>query len=230
MPSKWPKSITIIRHGESERNVAKAAALASGAHVSYVGAVRDQDTCLTAKGKIQATCVGREMEARPEMSTLFVSPYLRTRQTADHMLNAMSYSPKIVIEERVREMEFGLLDGLTREGFEVKYPEEAARRIKEGKYWYRPPGGESRPDVCERVRSFLSTLTRDYEGERVGVICHSVVVLIFRRLFERWNEDQYMIVDREDDVKNCSITVYEPNERGSIRLEEYNTVVYPELS
>ena len=65
----------------------------------------------------------------------------------------MPDKPLIVREERIREIEFGILDVLTSEGIKAKYREEYARREREGKYWYRPPGGESRPDVALRVQS-----------------------------------------------------------------------------
>ena len=58
------------------------------------------------------------------------------------------------------------------------------------------------------MHSFLGTLTRDYRGKNVLVVYHSVVVLIFRRLLERWGEQQYLDVDRENDVRNCGITAY----------------------
>ena len=49
-------------------------------------------------------------------------------------------------------------------------------------------------------------MTRDYRNKSVLVICHGGVVLIFRRLLERWNEDEYLKIDREQDVLNCSMT------------------------
>lgn len=235
MPATWPASITIIRHGQSERNVLKEQANARGEKWTGVDGPRDQDTPLTSIGRMQARCVGQELRKRISLygypAVFFVSPYSRTKQTSEEIVDAIGgypAPPKIVTEERIREVEFGILDGLSYEGVKAKYPEEVNRRAKEGKYWYRPPGGENRPDVCERVRSFLGTLVRDYEGQHVVVICHSVVVLCFRRLLERWGEEEYMKVDKEDDVKNCSITVYAPNENGSIRLKEYNTICYPE--
>ncbi|MGC1294191.1 MAG: histidine phosphatase family protein [Alloacidobacterium sp.] len=141
------------------------------------------------------------------------------------VIKGLGYTPHMVIEERLREIEFGILDGLTPEGVRAKYPEEVARRQKEGKYWYRPPGGESRPDVALRLQSFLDTLTRDYQGKRVILICHSVVVLMFRRLLERWDEADYLKVDKENDVKNCSITTYKFNrDRWKLLLDDYNAV------
>jgi broad specificity phosphatase PhoE len=224
---KWPETLTIIRHGQSERNVAKDAATAAGGKLSYVDAVRDQDTPLTELGMAQALHVG--VHLRKDIltfDTILVSPYLRTRQTSDQIIRGLDYQPEIVIEERIREIEFGILDGLTPEGIAAKYPEEIARRKKEGKYWYRAPGGESRPDVALRVQSLLGTLARDYVDKRVMVVCHSVVVLVFRRLLERWGEQEYLKVDREDDVKYCSMTRYSVNNMtGKLELRAYNATL-----
>lgn len=219
---KWPDELTIIRHGQSERNVAKDLAKAAGLKVCYADAIRDQDTPLTPLGIRQALGVGKGLQGFP-YDVMLVSPYLRTVQTANYITQGLGYTPEIVIEERIREIEFGLLDGLTPDGIADKYPEEVLRRKKEGKYWYRPPGGESRPDVALRVHSVLGTITREYARRRVLVVCHSVVVLIFRRLLERWGEQDYMRVDKEDDVKNCSLTTYlYDSQFKRLVLDEYN--------
>lgn len=235
---KWPNEILLIRHGQSARNVMKDAAKAAGKQASYADGVRDQDTPLTDVGLLQAEAVGRWLgenytpdlalgHSSVKIDAFFVSPYLRTRQTAERIIHGMGYPIKMVSEERVREIEFGILDGLTPEGIRAKYPEEVARRAKEGKYWYRAPGGESRPDVKDRLRSFLDTLCRDYREQRIVVICHSVVVLAFRSLLERWGEDQYLIVDKENDVLNCGITRYVyTGPAGKLQIRDYNRIVY----
>ena len=46
---------------------------------------------------------------------------------------------------------------MTRSGIREQYPEEAQRRDLLGKFYYRPPGGESWADVALRVRSLLAT-------------------------------------------------------------------------
>jgi broad specificity phosphatase PhoE len=81
-----------------------------------------------------------------------------------------------------------------------------------------------------RVHSFLGTLTRDYREKNVLVVCHSVVVLVFRRLLERWDEAQYLKVDHEDDVLNCSVTAYRYDSTDSkLKLNYYNRIYYPEV-
>ena len=224
---KWPSHIVIVRHGESERNAAKDRAKRSASAHSFGLGLRDMDTPLTKRGLEQARETGTALAKRRRFDTVFSSPYKRAFQTAECILAGLKHKPPIVLEERIREIEFGILDGLAKEGIKKRYPEEASRREREGKYWYRPPGGESRPDVALRVHSFLGTLTRDYRGKNVLIVCHSVVVLIFRRLLERWTEDQYLRVDREEDVLNCAVTAYRYERRArKLALDCYNKIHY----
>ena len=55
---------------------------------------------------------------------------------------------EIIEYERLREIDFGVLDGLTKHGIAHFYPEEEERRSKLGKYHHRPPAGENYPDVA----------------------------------------------------------------------------------
>lgn len=226
-PQKWPDLLVIVRHGQSERNVAKERAKIAGSSTVWGSSLRDVDTPLTPLGVQQAIATGKFLREKTDFDIIFSSPYLRALQTSQHISGQLATVPRLIVEERIREIEFGALDGLTHDGVRVHYPDEWVRRQREGKYWYRPPGGESRPDVALRVHSFLGTLTRDYRQKKVLVACHSVVVLIFRRLLERWDEAKYMEVDREDDVLNCSVTIYRYDAEGRrLNLECYNSVVH----
>jgi probable phosphoglycerate mutase len=236
---KWPRELFIIRHGESARNRMRAAAKAAGAAADYSLGVRDQDTPLTAVGLTQAEMTGRYLGGLfptapgiprgPIIDTMYISPYLRTQQTAERILFGMHQTVPVrqIYDERIREIEFGLFDGLSPEALRQKYSSELVRRAREGKYWYRPPGGESRPDVRLRCRSFIDTLIRDCADKRVVVVTHSVVVLALRSLLERWGEEQYLTVDKENDVLNCGITYYKFDlEFLKLKLQTYNQIAY----
>src|SRR5579864_8847752 len=224
---KWPDLLVIVRHGQSERNLAKELAKASGSLETWPSNLRDVDTPLTPLGVQQAIATGQFLRDKAGFDVIFSSPYMRTLQTSQHISEHLATAPRLILEERIREIEFGVLDGLTHGGVRERYPEEWMRREREGKYWYRPPGGESRPDVALRVHSFLGALTRDYRQKKVLVVCHSVVVLIFRRLLERWDEAKYLEVDHEDDVLNCGITTYRYDAAAHrLELNGYNSVCY----
>ena len=130
--------------------------------------------------------------------------------------------------------EFGVLVGLTKLGIEKRYPHEAERKKRDGKYYYRPLGGESYPDVNQRVHAFLGMLIRECPGENVLVVCHSVIVLSFRRLLERLSEKGLLKIDQDpkQEPKNCGVTWYafdpKAGDRGRLVLKRYNITLYDE--
>jgi broad specificity phosphatase PhoE len=229
---KWPEMLFLARHGQSEANVAKDAARAIGAEPAWVNEVRDQDSPLTDLGCEQAENIGMYLaDEYRDLDYILTSPFLRAKETTNLILEEFDTVdqgertlPTVVVEERLREIEFGIMDGIDRKKFRELFPSEATRRERDGKYYYRPPGGENRPDVRLRVHSVLDTLNRDYTGKRVLIVCHSVVVLAFRSLLERWDETQYLQVDKEDDVKNCGLTVYKRVNNRKLVLQKYNFI------
>jgi 2,3-bisphosphoglycerate-dependent phosphoglycerate mutase len=228
---KWPEVLLIARHGYSEANERKDRARASGKEAAWDGVTRDQDAQLVKLGHQQAYSLGRMLTSYPivgsspvRLDYIITSPYLRAKQTTERICQGMGHNPRIVVDERIREIEFGVMDGIDRKKFRELYPLEADRRERDGKYYYRPPGGENRPDVRLRVHSVLDTLNRDYVGTKTMIVCHSVVVLAFRSLIERWEESEYLKVDKEDDCKNCGLTIYQRQDKRKLILHEYNVV------
>jgi broad specificity phosphatase PhoE len=211
---KWPHTLWIARHGQSAGNVARDAAEAAGLPLIDV-AVRDVDTPLSSLGEEQARALGRwfarlPSEQRP--SVVLASPYERAQRTAELILkhaDIRADDADLIVDERLREKEFGILDRLTRHGIQQKYPELHEQRTHVGKFYFRPPGGESWCDVILRLRNMIETITREYRRERVLVVSHQVVVNCFRYLLERLDEQQILDIDRAGDVPNCAVTSYE---------------------
>ena len=213
---KWPDRLWIVRHGQSESNVARR--LAEEAARAEIGiSVRDVDVALSSLGQEQARAVGhwiRDLPPAERPNVVLVSPYRRAVQTARLICEAAGITVSredgtYVVDERLREKEFGVLTGLTRSGIASLHPNEYALRMLFGKFYHRPPGGESYCDVIMRLRSVLGTITREYTaGDRVLVVCHSVVVNCFRYLLERMTEEELMEEDRVNEVLNCSVTSY----------------------
>jgi broad specificity phosphatase PhoE len=156
---------------------------------------------------------------------------LRARKTASIVAKSAGLPPDrftLVVDERLREKEFGILDSLTRVGIEAYHPDQAQFRKLLGKFYHRPPGGESWCDVILRLRSAIEMISREYCGERVLLVCHSVVVLCMRYLLEHMTEEEILKIDRENEVANCSVTSYEYNAaagpRGKLELQLFNFV------
>ncbi len=216
--SKWPSLLIVMRHAESEANARRGRLMKENSPETHLNlGKRDVDVELTKSGEEQAHATGLYLkEHYPTLDAAYISPYRRTRRTAELVLSEYNQQPhETIIEERLREKEFGALEGLTRRGVKSLLPDEHERKETLGKYYYRPPGGESYPDVNLRVHSFLGTLAREHSGERVLVVTHSVVVLCFRRLLERMDEQALLELDRLDEVKNASLLVYQPGVRDT---------------
>ena len=222
MRQNWPERLWLVRHGQSQGNVARDAADESGAHEIDID-VRDVDVPLSALGIEQAKAAGRWFAAlprqeRPEL--ILSSTYVRARRTAEIICceGALSGGPaQTIIDERLREREFGIFDRLTTAGIRHRFPEEAAHRRRLGKFYHRPPGGESWADVILRLRSMLNTINLHYCDRRVLVVCHQVVVLCFRYILEELDEAEILKIDKQAEVLNCGIASYEfdPDARGS---------------
>lgn len=155
----------LIRHGESIANRAASAAEAEGAEVIHIE-MRDADVPLSADGERQAAALGsvfadNDERLRLGSTRVWVSTYLRARQTLELALDAAQLPLSPRRDERLRDRELGILDLLTRHGVQTRHPEEEERRDWLGKFSYRPPGGESWADLALRLRSVLRDIEED---------------------------------------------------------------------
>ncbi|SNS87792.1 Broad specificity phosphatase PhoE [Sphingomonas laterariae] len=230
MEMNWPSQIWLIRHGQSAGNVARDLAYQSGTGKIELPS-RDVDVPLSTLGRDQAMALGRWFAGmnkcqRPDV--ILTSPYKRAVETAHIFRNeggADSDEP-ICLDERLREKEFGILDGLTSLGVAANFPDQAQFRELLGKFYHRPPGGESWCDVIFRLRSLLDTVALHHAGCRVMIFAHQVVILCMRYIIENLDEETILAIDREGDVANCSVTEYrfdpQRGSRGKLVLERYN--------
>ena len=212
MDSKLPQVLWVVRHGQSAGNVARDAAEADGLHVIDI-AERDMDVQLSALGREQSQSLGRWFAVLPadeQPDIILCSPYLRARETAQLVLQHAGFpkDSRVRMDERLREKEFGIVDRLTPLGIREKFPELNEQRTHVGKFYFRPPGGESWCDVILRLRSLMEMTTREYAGRRVLVVAHQVIVNCMRYLIEELDEAQILAIDRRADVPNCSVTSY----------------------
>jgi len=233
MTQRWPDRLWIVRHGQSAGNVARDHAQANRLDRLRIDG-RDVDVPLSQLGERQARALGEwfaasPAEARPD--AVLVSTYRRAIQTAEILraAGAVDADEPLCIDERLREKEFGILDGLTTHGLRNLVPEQAEFRRVLGKFYHRPPGGESWCDVILRLRSLLDTIALHYPGRRVIIVAHQVVVLCLRYIIEKLDEAQILAIDAEADVANCGITEYrfDPTaaQTGTMILDRYNFTV-----
>jgi broad specificity phosphatase PhoE len=165
--------LIFVRHGETPYN----------AENRLQG---QRDVPLGARGRDQASAVGRTLRARIgaeidrlEAADAFVaSPLLRTRETMELARDAMGLSPKRYrLDPALRELTFGDWEGLTWPEVRALDPKGLAAR-RADKWTYVPPKGESYAMLAKRVRSWLETLTADAFVVSHGGVARALMTLI----------------------------------------------------
>lgn len=205
--------IFLVRHGESLGNIDEQAYRQFG----------DHNVPLTEWGYRQVLGAGQAIAAylkglpSAELRKLSVwySPFLRTRQSKDALLEVLP--PELIGDIRedylLREQDFGLFTEIYDHAEQKrKFPDEfekwARLRNNSGKFYARPPDGESRADVAQRGRLFLQTVMHDAENGRNNVIIvgHGVTNRAFEMNFLHCPVDWF---ERSDNPGNADVTLIE---------------------
>jgi broad specificity phosphatase PhoE len=219
-----PQVLWLVRHGESMGNVADAHAQRAKAGRLELD-VRDPDVPLSDTGRSQAEALGTWLAELPEdqrPTAALSSPFNRALTTAQ--LATANLGIRVRTDERLRERDFGAFDGMTGAGIREQFPDEAQRRDLLGKFYYRPPGGESWADVALRIRSVLATEGLRYDCERLMIVAHQAVIMVFRYVLEELTEQELLAVDKEEQVANASLTRYDRDDDFNLRLTSFNEV------
>lgn len=184
-----PKRIILIRHGESEGNTKP----------QIYGVKPDHQLGLTALGRKQAFAAGKALKnlLKDQSVRVYVSPYLRARQTLKEILKTVP-AQRVREEPRIREQDWGNLQDL-RETDRI----DAARRSF-GKFFFRFPDGESGADVYDRVTTFLETLHRDFSqphfAQNALIVTHGLTIRLF---IMRWFHESVESFERWKNPRNC---------------------------
>jgi broad specificity phosphatase PhoE len=167
--------------------------------------VPDYKIPLTEVGKQQSVEAGKLLRGKLQFGgflrdrlAVYVSPYLRTRETWQNMklgMDVPSYNIEREREDpRLREQEWGNL-GTSGGSEKVEFD-----RNNYGTFFFRIPLGESGADVYDRCTGFLDTLYRDFENpefpRNVLIVLHGFSL---RVLLMRW---LHLTVEEFETMKN----------------------------
>ncbi len=138
--------IFLIRHGQSEGNV----------NPEIYSILKDHNVPLTDLGREQSLNAGKKLKNKLKKQTktaVFISPYLRTRQTWSEIKRSLK-GYKITEEETplLREQEYKIFAN------QQEAEETHGEKQLFGPFWYRYKNAESIADVYQRVQIFLNTL------------------------------------------------------------------------
>ena len=144
-----------VRHGEAENNI--------------------NDICnsdptkiyhLTEKGRKDVAVVAQKIKTA---DAIYISPYLRIKETTDIIANRIGYEKKNIKEDgRLAELDFGDFDGKSYSSY-LAYDEKSL-----ASYDTALPGGESYSDAKKRFADFLYDIDAKHQKKRIVVVTHGI--------------------------------------------------------
>lgn len=208
-----PKNLFIVRHGQSEWNLAKKQFEKTNDESFFSDEfleLHESQYRLTDLGVEQAKKAGVWLSEKEftAFDRMLVSNNVRAMQTAAH-LNLKN--PSWMIDFNLRERDGGLFNVIKPSKRTSHYADQQKFYNKQP-FLFRPPQGESIADVCQRIKVVLDTLARECDGKNVIVVCHGHVMRAFRIILERMSlqKSNELLLAKEEwaRVPNCSIVHY----------------------
>ena len=232
-----PLEIVFVRHGQSEANVVHKLDKDGddNPHIDTVNQRPDWKQRLSPKGIAQAKTAGQWIQDNlggvASFNARYVSPFLRTRETAAYL--AGLDTGEWTIDDRGAERSWGVYGTVAKAEQRSQFP--LTSKLQEATPWYvRFDGGESMPDVYGRFRDFQGTLHREQSEARVIVVSHGDFMNVVRYGMERMRPEQWEAMDRDPryTIRNCSILQYSrinPANSNDIRDKiQWRRMVYPD--
>jgi broad specificity phosphatase PhoE len=232
MTVERPAVLVLVRHAESARNVAKKGNtfFLDDESRKAVQGIADHHVPITDEGRRQAELTGRALRAEfGAFDYVYHSGYRRTQETAEHLLAAYTVEECEAMRVRhhlfLRERDAGWTYDMTTVEAETAFPWLQGYWDTFGRFFARPPGGESLAELAERVYLFLGMLFRDRAQQRVLVVSHGGTLRVFRYLLERWTHDEFLERWESEPVPNCAVTSYAFDPAaGRLMLQGLNVV------
>lgn len=232
-----PRDLLFIRHGESEANIVQKQDNHGVAQevAQKIFERPDWRQRLTDRGISQAKAakeyIDREMGGLKLFDAHYVSPALRTRETAAYAggLEVGDWT----IDDRIIERSWGVYGKMPRAEQRAQFPLTATE--KQANPWYiRLDGGESMPDVYGRFRDFQATLHREQADKRVVVVSHGDFINAARYGVERMTPEEWERLDEDKayTIRNCTLLHYtrvNPDDPSDVRDKlHWRRYIYPD--
>ncbi|HHU60979.1 MAG: histidine phosphatase family protein [Bacillota bacterium] len=154
-------SVILVRHGETVWNLEQR----------YQGQL---DSPLSKQGIIQTEQVAKALSKRV-IDVIYCSDLLRARKTAEKIgeyHNLVPYS-----DSRLREIKFGVWEGLTRAEVMEKYNDIYKARFEDGLN-IRVPGGELPGELLERFAGFLEEKISKHQNQTIVIVSHGAALRV----------------------------------------------------
>ncbi|MDD4988982.1 MAG: class I tRNA ligase family protein, partial [Candidatus Pacebacteria bacterium] len=162
----------LVRHGQAESNL-----------TGLVSCKPDDPYHLTEKGRQEVLETVNKLK-KAKIDIVFVSDYVRTRETAEIICEVLKISSdKVIIDKRLREDNIGVYQGRTWKEYQDEYP-FLERFVKS------PEGGETLADVKKRSGDFMFDIDSRYSGKNILVVSHDTPMTMLVSSAEGWTKDE----------------------------------------
>ena len=191
--------LIITRHGQTEGNKRNI----------LQGSI---DIPLSKEGKEQVKKLALRLKEH-KIEYIYTSPLKRALETANAI---KKYHPnaKLVIENELKEMNFGIFEGLTKEEITAKYKKYSEERER-NKFYYKIPNGESYEEVELRVLKVLNKIINS--GKDTIIVAHATVnKLFFMKLLNKGLEEI-----NKNLYNNTSVSTFNID-KDKVLVEEFN--------
>ena len=195
----------ILRHGKTEWN--------------RLGKVQGcVDIPLAEEGISLAAKVGRALKEVP-FDLCFTSPLTRTRQTAELVLGERAKQIPVIVDPRIQEINFGVLEGSRfKDENGTILSEEMNIFFTDPKNFIRPEKGENISDILKRTEEFWKEITTapKLQDKTILISSHGCAVrALLQNIYHDPEDFWHGCVP-----PNCSINVVEVKDGQEILIEE----------
>ncbi|MCO5237323.1 MAG: histidine phosphatase family protein [Chitinophagaceae bacterium] len=193
--------VILLRHGETAYN-------ADGNR--YCGRT---DIGLTEKGVHQAEKVSNALGGY-NINAVYSSPLLRACRTAA----IASGGSRVITDNRLIEVDFGLWEGKTKAAFNAENPELWQQ-------WINDPGriraggtGETGNEVVKRVNGFFEEMLGRHRNQTIMVVGHNGI----NRLYMAFKLGMPLSNYRQIEQENSSVTIFALDDENVFTLKKLN--------
>jgi len=193
--------LIITRHGQTEWNKEGENRLQGR-----------KDIELSEEGKEQAKKLALRLKDH-NIELIFTSPSKRTLETSKEI---KKFHPKaeIIIDNDLKELDFGILEGLTDQEIQEKYKEIWGAREKD-KFDYKIPEGESYAETEVRALRVLNKIMKTKKD--AVIVAHATInKLFFKKLLKKSLKEI-----SKNFFNNTSVSIFNIKD-NDIFVEEFN--------
>jgi broad specificity phosphatase PhoE len=155
----------------------------------YNPRLRHQDEPISQAGRADSLKLWPYLRDK-HLSAIYMSGYQRTRQTVAYVAEQSGLTP--VVDERLNEIDNGLIEGMTDADIQERYP-DVWRGFRERSADFRFPGGETGEEARQRIAGFLEEKRQIHADENILFVSHEGLIrllvchILGLPVYARWN-------------------------------------------